>query len=328
VRARGIALQSRTAVASVGIMTEPFPELAGTAWGRLVAAVLTGYPEHADFVAKSFASCSPAVKQTAFRTAESIERLVEGRLDGALAGYRWMCGMVLEEELHFRRNGTYRYSRFDDANREVYANAPLMDKYMSGLLLSQILWSNHLEVFDFYVRDFVAHLDAGGRHLEVGPGHGLFLFQAAQGQVKEVVGWDVSRTSLDRTAGCLRELGVVCPVILEERNVFEPLALGDRARFDSIVISEVLEHVERPGDALATLHTCLAPAGRIFVNAPVNSPALDHIYLFKDPEDLVELVREAGFTVEATRFAPVTGRTEAKARKMRLPISVAVVARA
>jgi 2-polyprenyl-3-methyl-5-hydroxy-6-metoxy-1,4-benzoquinol methylase len=308
-------------------MLESFPELEGTAWGRLLGAVLADYPAHADFIGKSFGSCSPAVRETALGTAESIERLVDGRISEVIAGYRWMCGMVLEEELHFRRTGSYRYSRFEDANREVYANAPLMEQYMSGLLLSQVLWSNHLDVFDFYVREFIGQLSPTGRHLEVGPGHGLFLYQAAKRGLKELAGWDVSRTSLDRTAVCLKELGITAPVALEERNVFEPLAAGDRGRFDSIVISEVLEHVERPGEALATLHSCLAPGGRIFVNAPVNSPALDHIYLFQEPEELVELVKGAGFSVEATRFAPATGRTEAKARKARAPISAAVVGR-
>ena len=94
------------------------------------------------------------------------------------------------------------------------------------------------------------------------------------------------------------------------------------------MISEVLEHVERPLDALVALRSCLAPGGMIFVNAPVNSPALDHIYLFTQPEDLIEVVEKAGFVVEATRFAPVTGHTEQRARKLKLPISAAVVARA
>jgi len=301
-------------------------ELDGTAWGRLVNMVTEGYPEHAEFVAKSFASCSPTAKETAFRTAESIERLVRGREGNVLQGYRWMCEMVLEEELHFRRNGTYRYSRFVDANREVYSNESLMDRYMSGLLLSQILWANHLAVFDFYSREFVNRLRTKDRHLEVGPGHGLFLYEAAKRPVNEVVGWDVSKTSLDRTKHCLSELGVTTAVKLEERNVFEPLAAEDRSRFDSIVISEVLEHVEQPLEALVALRSCLAPGGQLFVNAPVNSPALDHIYLFQEPEELVDLVRTAGFTVDKTRFAPVTGYSEAHARKRRFPISAAVIA--
>jgi 2-polyprenyl-3-methyl-5-hydroxy-6-metoxy-1,4-benzoquinol methylase len=309
-------------------MIEAFPELAGTAWARLLNATIEGYPDHSTFVAKSLTSCSGAVKETALLTAQSIERLVARHFPATLEGYRWMCDMVLEEELHFRRNETYRYSRFEDANREVYANAPLMEKYMAGLLLSQVLWSNHLAVFDFYVREFLSRLGPSTRHLEVGPGHGLFLARAAERNVTELVGWDVSRTSLERTRHCLQQLGVGRPVVLEERNVFEPLADGDRARFDSVVISEVLEHVERPYDALVTLRACLAPGGLIFVNAPVNSPALDHIYLFHEPEELVEVVERAGFVVDATRFAPVTGRTEEKARKHKLPISVALVAHA
>lgn len=312
-------------MASVGLMTAAFPELAGTAWRRLTDAVVDHYPENAEFLRKGFGSYAPPVKETAFRTAESIERLFHGRLEEVVAGDRSMCEMVLEEDLPFRRNDSCGYSGFEDADREVYLNAARMRKCISGLLLSQILWSNHLQLFDFYVRHFVATLKPTGWHLEVGPGHGLLLYQAAERPVRELGGWDVRRTSLDRTKGCLADLGITAPVLLEERNVFEPLTASDLGRFDRIVISEVLEHVERPLDALTALRSCLAPGGSIFVTAPVNSPALDHIYLFREPEELVELVRRAGFEVISTRFAPVTGWTEARARKRRMPISTGVV---
>jgi SAM-dependent methyltransferase len=273
-------------------------------------------------------ACSPAVVATGHRTAELIERLASGNLDSMIDGYRWMCQMVLEEELHFRRHGTYRLSAFEDANREVYSNAPLMERYMAGLLLSQVLWSNHLATFDFYVRKFCARLRPQSRHLEVGPGHGLLLYKVFEQGVSEIAGWDVSRASLGRSAACLESLGVTRPVLLEERNVFAPIGTQDMGRFDSIAISEVLEHVERPGDALTALRACLAPDGRIFVNAPVNAPAIDHIYHFREPEELLHLVRNAGFLVDDVIIAPATGYSEERARRLKVVMSVAIIARA
>ena len=63
------------------------------------------------------------------------------------------------------------------------------------------------------------------------------------------------------------------------------------------------------------------------MNAPVNSPAIDHIYLFRTPEDLVSLVKAAGFEVESVRIAPASGFSEAKARKLGLSISCGIIGR-
>src|SRR3712207_7808068 len=52
------------------------------------------------------------------------------------------------------------------------------------------------------------------------------------------------------------------------------------------VISEVLEHLEQPGQALAFLRDCMTADGRIFINVPLNSPSPDHIYLLSSPEDV------------------------------------------
>ena len=50
-----------------------------------------------------------------------ILKLAEDDLDRLIDGYRWMCKMVLDEELEFRRTNQYRYSKFDEVlNRRVW----------------------------------------------------------------------------------------------------------------------------------------------------------------------------------------------------------------
>jgi hypothetical protein len=71
----------------------------------------------------------------------------------------------------------------------------------------------------------------------------------------------------------------------------------------------------------------LAPGGRAFINVPVNSPAPDHITLYRSPEDVVEAVKQAGFEVDDVLFAPTTGASLSRARKLSLAISTVVVAR-
>lgn len=299
-----------------------------SAWGDVLRRVAAQWPEHTAFLQRAAATASVDTRDTAQRTSALIGRLVGDDWDKTIAGYRWMCEMTLAEELVFRRTGHYRYSRFSDANAAVYSNAEVMSKYMSGLLLSQALWPNHLAICDFYTRRFLAHVQPTSQHLEIGPGHGLLLFLAAERSPREIAGWDISPTSLRKTDACLRALGITRPVLLEQRDIFAQLRPSDEARFDSVVISEILEHLERPADALSAVRRVLKPGGRVFVNAPVNSPALDHIYLFRTPEELVDLVRAAGFEVEETRFAAASAYAEARARKHSLPMSVAIVARA
>ncbi len=233
--------------------------------------------------------------------------------------------MILAEELEFRRTGSYRSSTFEEVSRRVYFDTSVMGLYMDGLLLSQVLWGNHISILDSYVREYLPRCPAGMRHLEVGPGHGLLLFLASRIDGARLTGWDVSSASIERTRTALARLGA-SGVTLARRSVTDPPGPSDPA-FDSVVISEVLEHLEHPDQALLGLRSQMSPGARIFVNAPVNSPTVDHIHLFRAPEEIVDLVVSCGFEVEATRFAPSTGYTEARARQLGSTISCAVIAR-
>lgn len=292
------------------------PDLAG-----LAACLLETWPQHEGYLGKSF----PAEEDRAFgqELAAMIIRLAGDGLARLCADYRWTCERLVEEEIHFRRCGTYRLSRFEDAAREVYDRPDFMAPYLNGLLLSQLLWAHHRGVMAHYRDRFLA--EGGGRHLEVGPGHGLLLHLAAgSGRFDSLTGWDVSPTSLRRTAEALDRLGST-GVALGCQDLRSP---PSGTRFDSIVVSEVLEHLEDPAAALRALAGLLAPGGRLFLNVPVNSPAPDHIHLFATPEEVVGLVEAQGLRVEDAAFFPVTGYSLERARKTRSTISCAVTATA
>jgi len=294
---------------------DPYPALQ-----RMVDLQLKRWPDHERFLALRLASADLAF---ANRLADLIERVADD-LEVVATDYRWLCDRMNEEDLHFKRTGSYRLSKFADANAEVYSNPEFMRRYMNGVLLSHLWWDNHARVIQYYVDAFLAHAGPDYRHLEIGPGHGLLLYLAAQDpRSARVVGWDVSETSIAATRAMIERLGATHKVQLVRQNLFE--ATPSAERFDSIVISEVLEHLEDPKAALDQLYELLAPGGRIFVNVPVNSPAPDHIYLLTTPEQGVELVRSAGFTVVETALFPMTGLTEQRARKVRGTISCAVI---
>lgn len=290
---------------------------------RAVALQLACFPEHESYLARRFAGEDEAALTFADELALAIERLSGDELGTVYADYRWLSDVVLEEEIFFRRNGRYRLSSFADAIEQVYANAPYMARYMNGLLASQLWWRNHTEVMRYFRDTFIPDNPDGFSHLEVGPGHGLFLAIAATApNAGRCEGWDISDASLANSRDGLRRLGIADEkVALRKIDIFEAPA----EEFQSITFSEVLEHLEDPLAALKALHGLLAPGGRIFINAPVNSPAPDHLYLFRAPEEVEEMMRDAGFSIESRMFAPCTGATLDRARRLNLTISAAVI---
>jgi len=289
---------------------------------RLYALQLEVFPEHEDFLSRRIANSSDEHLVELEHLAQVIARIGEGKLETIARDYAWLTNEMLDEEYYFRRHGTYRLSTFEEAERTVYANAGFMQKYMNGVLFSHLWWGNHSRVIIHFHREFLSRIKQGAHHLEVGPGHGLLLYLAANSpRTGSVTGWDVSATSLRDTRHALEAMGVQKPVTLEAHNIVD----APSGKFDSLTFSEVLEHLEQPRDALKTLRSLLNDGGKIFVHAPVNSPAPDHIYLFREPEEIVEMVRDAGFAIDETVNFPGMDASLERARKLKLTISTIVV---
>jgi 2-polyprenyl-3-methyl-5-hydroxy-6-metoxy-1,4-benzoquinol methylase len=297
---------------------------------ELVQAVLKAWPAHENLANKSLEVRSPEVLDISNTIAALIKTLAshepEG-LEGLCKDYQFLCEkIVLPEELYFRRNGTYRLSTFADAEREVYANADFMRRYMNGLLVSDAMWSNHAEALSYYVNTYLPSLPPAADHLEIGPGHGLlFYFAAARAEIASITGWDVSPTSIKNTQVALQTLQVTRPVTLTLRNLFD--ATSGEQKYDSIVLSEILEHLEDPVAALRAVKHWLKPGGRVWVHVPANSPAPDHLFLVTSPEHACDLVREAGLEVEESAAFAMTGTTLDKATRRKLAISCLVTGR-
>lgn len=299
---------------------------------ELVQCVINVWPAHEKLAAKSFEVRSPEELAVSDKAAALIRRLAAhnpGGLEGLCKSYQFLCQeIVLPEELYFRRNGTYRLSRFADAMREVYANEPFMRQYMDGLLVSDVMWCNHAQALSYYVNKYLPSLPPDADHLEIGPGHGLLLyFAAVRPEISSVTGWDVSPTSIRNTRSALDALGVARPVTLSLRNLFDTSESSSARAYDSIVLSEILEHLEDPVAALRAVSGWLKPGGRVWVNVPANSPAPDHLFLVNSPEHACELVREAGLDVEDSAAFAMTGTTLTKATRRKLAISCLVTGR-
>ena len=288
------------------------------------------WSEHEPTIATSLGNRNAEVMQDTEKSAKMVTNVAEhhyGGLDKVCEGYRYFCQeMILKAELHFRRHGCYERSTFKEALRDVYTKPDVMEKYMNGLLVSGIFWHNHAYALTFYRTQFLPMLPQGYTHLEVGPGHGALLYLTAIDPSHDrIVGWDVSPSSIEATKRTLEIIGVDQEIELVCQDMFD--AESENEAFDSIVVSELLEHLEDPLKALKALYKTLKPGGYILVNMPANSPAPDHLYLINKPHEMTDLIKEAGFTIEKEALFPMTGYDLERCKKDKLTITCIAVGR-
>jgi 2-polyprenyl-3-methyl-5-hydroxy-6-metoxy-1,4-benzoquinol methylase len=292
----------------------------------LATRQITMTPDLEASLTRRLTSASPEHLAVLERQAERIQKLVGVKLDQFCSDYQWICEAMMREELDFRRSGNYRYSTFQQAYDEVYSDSEFMRHYMNGLLMTQLWWSNHTETFDFFERAYLPRLPDKYRHLEIGTGHGLYLCPPAfDAKCESLEGWDISAASIEATRECLGSMDVGRPVNLIIQDLFAVDA-SKTGTFDSIVFSEVLEHLDKPGEALNNISSLMSNDGLLFLNIPINSPAPDHIFLLRSPEEVIEFVEAHGLVVIDSLFAPQTGMTLGDARAKGKTISVALIA--
>jgi 2-polyprenyl-3-methyl-5-hydroxy-6-metoxy-1,4-benzoquinol methylase len=291
---------------------------------KIVERCLELYPNHKIFLTRRFEEVDTAERARCERLADDITKLAGTRIDDFLLGYEFICKIQKDEELYFRRHNDYRLNNFEEAFEHVYSNKPYMLNYMRGLLVSQIFWSNHTKSIGFYEDRFLKTLSSNAQLLEIGPGHGLLLARAIEALDQGcVVGWDISQASLEDTKSALDALGTTKDYSLRERNLYQS---GDE-KFDAVVFSEVLEHLEEPEAAMRAILQFTKPDGCVYINVPINSPAPDHLFLLRSPEEAVDFVESCGFRVIDSAFFPATNYTMEQARKHKLTVSVCLVAK-
>jgi 2-polyprenyl-3-methyl-5-hydroxy-6-metoxy-1,4-benzoquinol methylase len=291
----------------------------------LVEGVLEVWPEHQAYLIKSFEARSEAVMAATESAAKASLALIGPAMATVAADYRWTCDQLRDEELFFHRNGRYRLSTFKEADAEVYSNHDYMSRYVNGLLLTQVLWFNHAATFEMFLNRVLSVAKDGADYLEVGPGHGLMVYFAAQSaHIRSLEAWDFSAVSLRETQAALDKLQLMRAVSLTEVDILSAKDTG--RQFDLIVISEVLEHLERPDTALQFLHKALRPDGHIYINVPINSPSPDHIYLFSNPDEVQQLVEAAGFKIKSLELFATQGRPLERALRDKISVSAGLIA--
>lgn len=299
----------------MGDLTQQYPYLS-----NLITAFDKTWPDHNSFLKKGIMSAEEHVKAHANRLAELFNPVMNGNLSSLVNDYKWVCQMLLDEQMHFFRTGNYRLNKIEDAVREVYSVNSIMEPYMNGLLVSQFVWTNHTQANEMFVSQFLPLISDKKNLMEVGPGHGMFLSMAAlEAPNADLHAWDISDTSLKATVNTLKQLGITKHIETKACD----LVASDFSKdcFDAIVCSEVLEHTDQPNKAIGNLTDALKQDGKMFLNVPVNSPAPDHLTLWRHPDEVKEYYTSTGLLLEEFKCFPGTGLTLERALKQKADIT-------
>lgn len=229
---------------------------------------------------------------------------------------------TMEEQKFWVENGMsrYRYSTLEEVQDKVYFNESYMKKYMLGLQISGYIWKNHLQVHRWYqniMKNF-----RGNLYLEIGPGHGQYFVEAmACKNFRKYIAIDISPSSIELTEKYIECFGDKDAAY--ELWCSDFMNLQTSEKFDAVVLSEVLEHVEKPELMLEKIYEITADGADIYVNVPINAPEIDHIYLWKSIEEVEIMLKQAGFIVADFFAAPANGVSLERAVKKKYAINLA-----
>lgn len=246
--------------------------------------------------------------------------------DDIIRGYRIITDDVLEEHRYFVETGHYRCHTFQEADAYMASKAPhYMRYYQIGLLISSFVWPNHFEMRKHFLQ--IIENAKGKNYLEIGIGHGMYFGMALlHSHFDFYLGLDINPDSLEMAKTVIAQKQGAT-----ERNYALELCdfytMPEHRVFDVIVAGEVLEHIEDPLGFLQKASRLSHQDTLIYMTTAINAPAVDHIYLFQNPEELHALFATAGLHITHMELYPYQNRSIEASLRKKLPVTVSIEAR-
>jgi SAM-dependent methyltransferase len=222
----------------------------------------------------------------------------DASLEAAAKGYAAFALESMRRQKVFEQTREYPSKTYAEAADEVYFNeSHMMREYLPGLLLSHFLWPHHYRQLQFFDAAFVAPMGLSERALfaEVGVGTAVYSRRILSRLLgARGTGYDISPSSCAFAIRHLIAAGAEDRFAMRQQDILadpiEPVPW--------LVCVEVLEHLEQPVEFLRCLRRGLAPGGKAFITAALNAAHADHIYLYRDAEEVWRHLDEAGFRLE------------------------------
>jgi SAM-dependent methyltransferase len=241
---------------------------------------------------------------------------IEKGLEYLADTYLWYTKTIKIEELFFAKERRYRYSDYDEVYGKVYGDDRYMQEYVVGLGMTQVFWANHYRIFRFFLDTFIPLVTDARSGAEVGVGHGQFHSELLRHcpQLRSML-LDVSQVSLDMTLKAIRATGLsqgrVTPMLCD---VQKEIPLDDES-LDVLLMGELIEHLQDGHGVMSNMAKKMKPSGNCYFSTAANSPAEDHILLFKSVDEIRKFVSDCGWKIKAEHLGTVNHMTVDEAEK-------------
>lgn len=249
---------------------------------------------------------------------ETVESMVEA--------YLKIIKVYIRTHREFLKTGKYRYSKFSEVCDKVYYNKEFMHQYMLMQNISQYLFITHLEITRYFKNMLITKDFNNGKYLEIGPGYGnYFLLALEYTNMDFYEGIDLSLTSVNGSIEYISSnLNQKKPFEIKHLDFYK---YNNNEKAKLIVSTEVLEHVEKPQLFLEKVKDVLSNDGYAFITTAINAPALDHIYLFNNKEEIFEIVNNAGLKIDDYICLTSNKKTLEHAEQNKEPIVIGLLLR-
>jgi 2-polyprenyl-3-methyl-5-hydroxy-6-metoxy-1,4-benzoquinol methylase len=238
------------------------------------------------------------VVATPLRLIGFLSRGSAENIDNACRGYIKFCDTFKDKQWEFARNERYAESDFGHVNQQVYQNLAYMsDVYYPALLFSYLFSSNYFAIYRNFCNLFIPLCRTrSGTSLEVGIGHGLLsssLLHANPGLTGH--GLDISPVAPEMSNRVSSFFQLASPITTVVGDAVSNIPLRNGDPYQVMICAEVLEHLPEPARLLRNMHAALDRDGILFLTASINMESVDHLYLFRSDDEVLQMVEQCGF---------------------------------
>jgi hypothetical protein len=261
-------------------------------------------------------SISPFQKKSIIRQCENgddrylnfaesvVERMVkvverEDALEYIAKTYLWYTKTIRVEEMFFSKEKKYRYDDYETVYEKVYGRDDYMIDYVVGLGMTQIFWPNHWDIFKFFLDNFIPRVKEFNIGAEIGVGHGLFHSEFLKGcpNMSSTL-LDISPSSLMMTKKMIAATGVDLTRVSDVLcDVQKEIPLENKS-LDALLLGELIEHIQDGESVMTKLSTKMSKSGICYFSSAANSPAEDHILLFRTINEIRDFIRTCGWKIQ------------------------------
>ncbi len=219
-----------------------------------------------------------------------------------------MTAQVLREQYAYNQNG----SKDEAVKTDIYEKLEEMDQlYLNGLTLALIFWPNHWRMLRYYEDTFLPMpFPKTGSCLDLGCGHGLFSCRFGSFYPEwYIVSVDISSFAVQRTDRLWNEFRLPKKRLRTLRMEVIDFLESNTQRYNVILFSELIEHMQNGREVLTKLKEHLAQDGCIFFTTALNSYFVDHQIYFNTVDEIKDIIHESGlvaidFMVEKVAETP------------------------